>query len=738
MAKNKYEELSAERKQMQLDGTMPEFFSTGSWQMFKSKYLYEAKTVKEQYQRIAKTAAAHMPDGNDWEARFFEILWKGWVSCSTPILANMGTNRGMPVSCSGQYVGDSINEFYKSRHETAILTKHGFGTSGYLNDIRARGSDISVGGTASGPLPVFKGFIQDMRDVAQGTARRGSFAAYFKPTHGDFDEIIHFVESNPDDANLGWTITDEFVKGLNDGNPEYHRRFKKTQKVKMVTGKGYYHFIDKVNRYRPQAYINNNLYVTASNLCFSGDTKVAVADGRNAVSIKQLAEENVQFEVYSANKSKAKNRGIRGGGLLEGSNWKHDIKKAKAFKTGIREIIELTLSNGDTFKCTPDHPLATVSGEWVEAQYCVGLELEPFATYKNSMLKYKGLSVISIVSAGIEDVYDLSVEADNYDSHSFYIITGSEDDKHLTSRGVLVHNCSEIELFSDSYHTFTCVLSSMNASKYPEWKDTDAVFVATVFLHCVALEFIKKAKGIEGLEKAVRATEKGMALGLGVCGFHTYLQSQMIPFESLEAMMFNNILFKGIQEKSKAASAFLATVFGEPEWCKGTGFANTHTMAVAPTKSTALIMGGVSEGINPDPAMTFTQLTAAGEVDRANPILLALMKKKGVYDRKHWQELVESQGSVQGVDWLDDYEKMVFRTAFEINQEAILRMASQRQRFIDQGQSVNLFFSADADEAYIARIHQIAFEDEMIHALYYIYSKAGVSGSKGEECIACQ
>lgn len=563
MATNHYEKLSQERKAMQAAGTMPEWMTTGGWQMFKSKYLYEVDTVKEQYQRIARTAAAHMPKDGNWEARFFEILWKGWVSCSTPVLANMGTDRGLPVSCSGQYIGDSIHDFYSARLETAMLTKHGFGTSGYFGDVRPRGSNISVGGKASGMVPVFKGFIDDMRLVAQGTARRGSFAAYVPPTHGDFDELVHFVESNPDDANLGWSIRDDYIASLNKGDKEAHRRFKRMLKMKMILGKGYFHFPDKVNRRRPQAYVNNNLNVVSSNLC------------------------------------------------------------------------------------------------------------------------------------------------------------------------------SEIELFQDSNHTYTCVLSSMNAAKHDEWKDTDAVFVATCFLHCVALEFLKKARGIPGLEKAVRFTEKGFALGLGVCGFHTYLQSHMIAFESLEAMMFNNQLFKGIQDKSKEASRFLATIFGEPEWCKGTGMANTHTMAVAPTKSTALIMGGVSEGINPDPAMTFTQLTAAGEVDRANPILLEIMKKKGVYDKAHMQQLVDTQGSVQSVDWLTPEEKLVFKTAFEINQEVIIRMASQRQRFIDQGQSVNLFFSADEDEGYIARIHQMAFMDENIHALYYCYSKSGVVGSK-DECIACQ
>lgn len=568
MSQTHYDKLSKERKKMQEAGTMPDWFTTGGWQMFKSKYLYGVKTVKEQYQRIARTAAKHMPatsqDGNrTWEDRFFEVLWKGWVSCSTPVLANMGTDRGLPVSCSGQYIGDSINDFYKSRHEAAVLTKHGFGTSGYLADVRPRGAPIATGGTASGVLPLYKGFIQDMRDVAQGTARRGSFAGYFDPMGGDFDEIVHFVESNPDDANIGWTIRDVFIAALDRGDKEAIRRFKRILKMKMVTGKGYFHFVDKVNRHRPEAYINNDLFVKASNLC------------------------------------------------------------------------------------------------------------------------------------------------------------------------------SEIELFSDEEHTYTCVLSSMNLSKRNEWENTDAIYVATVFLHCVALEFLQKAQHIEGLEKAVRATEKGMALGLGACGFHTYLQKNRIEFESVEAMLFNNIVFSEMQSESKRASAFLATVFGEPEWCKGTGYANTHTMAIAPTKSTALIMGGISEGINPDPAMTFTQLTAAGEVDRANPELLAIMKERGVYDKDHMKELVASQGSVQNVDWLTDHEKRVFKTAFEINQEAIIRLAAARQRYIDQGQSVNLFFSADESEAYIAKIHQLAFKHEWIFALYYCYSKSGVTGSNGE-CVACQ
>jgi ribonucleoside-diphosphate reductase alpha chain len=148
-------------------------------------------------------------------------------------------------------------------------------------------------------------------------------------------------------------------------------------------------------------------------------------------------------------------------------------------------------------------------------------------------------------------------------------------------------------------------------------------------------------------------------------------------------------------------------------------------------------MGGISEGINPDPAMTFVQTTSAGEIDRVNPTLLNLMKERGVYNRKTLQSITDKQGSVQHVDWLTEDEKAVFKTAFEINQKAVIRMASARGRFIDQWQSLNLFFAADEDPQWIAEVHKEAFEDENILALYYVYTQAGVQAAKGE-CEACQ
>ena len=298
--------------------------------------------------------------------------------------------------------------------------------------------------------------------------------------------------------------------------------------------------------------------------------------------------------------------------------------------------------------------------------------------------------------------------------------------------------CSEIILPSDSEHTFTCVLSSMNVAKYDEWKDTDAVFTATVFLDCVASEFIERARNIKGLENAVRFTEKARALGLGVAGFHTYLQSKGIPLDSLDAVYFNQELFEKLDKESLAASMWMAEEgWTAPEWSDGT-VRNCSRLAVAPTKSTALIMGGISEGINPDPAFVYTQNTAGGEVARISPILLEVMKTKGVFNKGTVQDIIDNFGSVQHVDWLTEEEKKVFRTAFEYDQKVLVRLASQRAKYLDQWQSLNLFFAAGEDPQYIADVHKTAFEDENILALYYVYSRAGVQASKDRaECEAC-
>lgn len=263
MSGNYLDQLSKERKELQEKDLLPAFYTTGGFQIFKERYLW-ADTPREQYEHIARTLAKHTDDEEKWYDKFFQLMWKGWLSPSTPVLANTGTERGLPVSCSGNYVGDSIDSFYASRRETALLTKYGFGTSAYLGDIRSRGSGISSGGKASGVLPVLKGFVQDSRDVSQGNTRRGSWAGYLPIDHGDFDEVVGFLEKEPDDVNIGWNISDDFVAKLSEGDSDARRRFSRALKAKMVTGKGYFWFPDKANRKLPAYYPITN---KASNLC---------------------------------------------------------------------------------------------------------------------------------------------------------------------------------------------------------------------------------------------------------------------------------------------------------------------------------------------------------------------------------------------------------------------------------------------------------------------------------------
>lgn len=558
-----YNKLSEERKKLQEEGLAPEWYTTPGWQLFKEKYLYQAANPKEQYERIAYTLATHTPNPNEWKDKFFNLLWKGWLSPSTPVLANIGTTRGLPVSCGGSYIEDSIDSIYSGLHETAALTKAGFGTASYLGDIRPRGSIISVGGKSSGVLPILESYRQAMQYVAQGTSRRGSWAGYLPIDHGDFHEVCDDLLHNPDGNNIGWCISDRFLEELQAGNEDAIERYKMAMKTKMITGKGYFFFPDKANAKRPQWYVDQGLDIKAPQLC------------------------------------------------------------------------------------------------------------------------------------------------------------------------------AEIMLHSSKDYTYTCVLSSMNLAFYDDWKGTDAIFEATVFLDAVCQEFIERGKNVPGLEKAIAFTKKSRALGLGVCGLHTLFQKRRFVFGDLQSMLLNIEVFRLLDEESRRASIWLAETWGEPGWMKGYGMANTHRIAVAPTKSTALIMGGVSEGINPDTAYVYTQRTAAGEIERINPELLELMKEKGVYSKKYIEEVREAMGSVQDVDWLNDEEKAVFRTAFEIPQMAVVQLASQRSEFIDQWQSLNLFFAADGNEEYINTVHKEAFLDPNILALYYVYSKAGVQASK-DECVACQ
>lgn len=575
---NKYERLSHMRKQLQADGLAPEWMSTASYQLLTGQdYLDTAETPKDIYLRIAKRAAEltkfDIPTyfGYDtWFEAFFDIMWKGWLSPSTPILTNMGNSRGHPIACSGTYLGDSIVSFYEARKEIAQLTQRGYGTSWCLDPVRPRGSKISKGGEANGIMQPASGVVQDMKDISQGT-RRGNVGQYLNPLHTDFDELCDQIIADDDGWNIGWNLTDEYNDLYRTDKDRADLIWKKMLKAKMVKGKGYFYFLDKVNRARPKMYVDRGFYVRHSNLC------------------------------------------------------------------------------------------------------------------------------------------------------------------------------AEIALMSDKDHSFTCVLSSMNVAKYDEWKNTYAVQLATIFLDAVISDMLIKAKDEPGFERIIAFTEKSRAIGLGQLGQSTYFQMQSWPFGNFQSIQFNQMLMKHLDTESLIASKLLAKEVGEPEWMIGYGERFSHRLALPPTKSTAIIQGGISEGIGPVYANVYGQDTAGGTVFRINPVLLPIMKDRGQYTETVMERIAKAQGSVQGESWLTDHEKEVFRTAYEINQETILLMGSHRQRIMSaggggQGQSLNLYFTAEESEEEISRLHHLAYEDEHLQSLYYVHSLNEESTYKVDKstCSACE
>jgi ribonucleoside-diphosphate reductase alpha chain len=316
--------------------------------------------------------------------------------------------------------------------------------------------------------------------------------------------------------------------------------------------------------------------------------------------------------------------------------------------------------------------------------------------------------------------------------------------------------CSEITAYTDPEHTFVCCLSSMNLAKWDEWKDTKAVYYATWFLDGVMQEYIDRAKNLPHFNNAIRFATKSRMLGLGAMGYHTLLQKNMLPFGSFGADLLNRAIFTHMASESNKASRDMAIEYGEPEWCKGTGTRHTHTLSIAPTVSNSAICGNISPGIEPWAANNFEKKSAVGTLFMHNKQLEALLRERGKNTEEVWDSITSHAGSVQHLDCLTKEEKEVFLTAREINQMDIIKSAAARQQCMDkyrqgQAQSVNLFFHADADETYVAKVHYSAWKLGL-KTLYYYRSQSvssadlppstqsaleNISQGIAEECTAC-
>ena len=302
--------------------------------------------------------------------------------------------------------------------------------------------------------------------------------------------------------------------------------------------------------------------------------------------------------------------------------------------------------------------------------------------------------------------------------------------------------CSEIALHTDEEHSFVCCLSSLNLTKYDEWKDTDLVETAIYFLDGVLEEFLVKTNGKESMIRSHRSAKKGRALGLGVLGWHTFLQSKGIPFTSIAATSWTNRIFSQIKTQAEAASRKLAEEYGEPVWCKGTGMRNTHLIAIAPTVSNSTISGGVSAGIEPIPANVYTFNSSKGTFIRKNPVLEKYLEDKGHNSEEVWQQILKDRGSIANLpeDIMPVADKEVFLTFAEINQLALVEQASVRQKYVDQAQSLNLAFDPGDSPKFINLVHQTAWKLGL-KTLYYLRTDSVIRGDIGsrtsEDCLSC-
>ena len=542
-------------------------------------YLLPNETPREAYKRVAKTIAKRLykPELAD---RFFEYIWNGWLCLASPVLSNTGTDRGLPISCFGIDVADSINDIGQKNLEMMMLAKHGGGVGIGVNMIRPSGAKITGNGTSDGVVPFCKIYDSTILATNQGSVRRGAASVNINIEHPDFLEWLEIRE--------------------------------------------------------PKGDVN-----------------------RQSLNLHQCAVVGDKFM-----------RRLEAGDTVSRNKWSKLLQKRKA--TGEPYI----LFKGNTNKANP-------------------------SAYKDNALKV-----------------------------------------HMTNI------CSEIVLHTDESHSFVCCLSSLNLAKYDEWKNTNIIYDSIWFLDGVLEEFIQRAKYRKGFENSVRSAEKGRALGLGVLGWHTYLQEKGLPFEGLLSQFETRKIFSQIKIESERASMELAEIYGEPLWCKGTGMRNTHLRAIAPTVSNSKLSGNVSPGIEPWAANVFTEQSAKGTFIRKNPTLVKLLRKHKLNTNEIWDKILADGGSVQAIDELDSLvlandipAKDVFKTFKEINQLELVNQAGLRQQYIDQAVSLNLAFPSEAPPKWVNKVHLDAWK-KGVKTLYYMRTESVLRGDIAAQamdpgCISC-
>ena len=623
-------------------------------------YLEPGVTPEQRVRQIAENAERILKV-KGFADKFEGYMKRGFYSLATPVWCNFGNKRGLPVSCYGSLVEDKMESILTKAAEVGTMSKMGGGTSGFFGSLRPRGTKISVGGESSGAVHFMEIFDKISEVISQGSARRGSFAAYMPIEHDDIEDFLRIRSDGHGIQNMsiGVTVTDDFMKGIIDGDKEKRSLWAKVIQKRFETGYPYIMFVDTANKNAPKVYKDKGLKIKASNLCVAPETLLTTKDGDIVIGENEGAE----VEVWNG-KEWSKTKVVK-----TGTN--NAILKIKFVRRQFDEDDTETVYFGD-IRTTDYHKFYLKDGSEAPAsELKPGSMLLPFSDSAGRLLR---VEILSVQHDGFSDTY---------------CVNEPKEHKAIFN-GILTGNCSEIQLFSDESHSFVCVLSSLNLLHWDEIAETDAVETLVRFLDAVCQEFIDKTEGTKYMEDARRFAMTQRALGLGVLGWHSYLQSKMIAFESMEAKLKNAGIWKAIRERADRETERMAKDYGEPELLKGYGRRNVTTLAVAPTTSSSFILGQVSASIEPLNSNYFVKNLAKGKFTYKNPFLKEILKKYERNDEETWKNILVKGGSVQHLDFLTKDEKDVFKTFGEISQKEIVIQAAQRQKYIDQSQSLNI------------------------------------------------
>lgn len=709
-------DYKALKKEWLAAGEIPNWMSSNGVQLFCEKYSFNNDTYKQRIQAGAGYLASNSPNvypdwwhedaytaGKDYAQVFFNVQWDGFVTGSTPLIANGGTDRGMTVSCSGQYMRPTIYHSNDAVTELAVLTKYGHGTSVCIDDWPCAGTDIGDGNYSKGVMPIIKKLIAEIDEVSQGV-RRGSAAYYLSIDHGDFYTVAQHLHENPDSNNVGWLISDEFIERLKAGDKEAIARWNKVIYVRMTKGKGYICKIDNFNRTMAEAFKRDAEVFRGSNLCVAPETKILTDRGYQTISELVGQEVNV----------------------WNGEEWSGVVVQ----KTGENQkLVKVKLKDADrryNLTCTPYHKFYLSDGSMVRA----------------SELKRGDALLAWSDYLGVDQQHYVVSVRDEGRVGDTYCFTESKRGMGVFN-GILTGNCIDMNLPSSDKLTFTCVLLSLNLLECRNWPKNLAK-IAHLMQDANVTGYLKQIESLSehnrlAMQKAYNFTKRYRAVGTGTYGFHSLLMKERIVWGSLDSFYLNAKIFKQIHAEIADVNRWLAATLGEPEGCVGLGIRNATTTAGQPTKSSAeLSKGSPSESINPQTALVKIKESSGGELVRIDTVFLDYLKENGLYTDELIRKVAKNKGSVQGIDEIPKDMQQVFATAFEVKMEDHLNLCSQRRKYIDNNQSLNLYFTGSDSPESIAGIHKQALLDPECNGLYYCYSMRGGNITRTTECFSCQ